>query len=133
MGVHSSQQERAEADSGFRYPDPSPCENSNGSPSIQSNLDRISGETNVSGPIQDRYWVFAQLLPDAPAIFLLTGNAGSDENWALERLELAAVKVARSVLRGRGTGNSSLLLDPPEGGRFGGVVEMVIPLQLVPY
>ena len=115
MGVHSSQQERAEADSGLGHPDPSPCENSNGSPSVQSDLDRISGETNVSGPVQERCRVLAQLLPEAPAIFFLTGNAGSDERRAIERLELAAVKVARSVLRGRGTGNSSLLLDPPEG------------------
>ena len=49
----------------------------------------------------------------------MTGNAGSDESRAIERLELAAMEVARSVLRGRGTGNSFLLLDPFEGGGSG--------------
>ena len=49
----------------------------------------------------------------------MTGNAGSDESRAIERLELAAMEVARSVLRGRGTGNSFLLLDPFEDGGSG--------------
>ncbi|BAM06510.1 ORF6N domain-containing protein [Leptospirillum ferrooxidans] len=58
------------------------------------------------------------------SVLPLAGNAGSGGNRALERLELAAVRVARPVLRGRGTGNSSLLLDSPESRRSSGAPEV---------
>ena len=66
--------------------------------------------------IEKELWFSLGLLFRRPQrSFLYPETPGGGGTRALERLELAAARIAQSVLGERGTGNSSPLLDAFEG------------------